>query len=414
MLSTACDRGATFAQTWLRLLQIPNVRHLAEMRFLNNMYFYSAVIVLFETSRGLTFTGIFLLEATLTLASWLLDIPTGVWADRIGYRRLLIASCALNAASVVVMLLAHGFWQFAIGAVLFGAGIACASGSEDALLLRSLAAARAETREPSGSVFALLGASGSAGFVIGLTTGTLFAAGDPALAVAATVAPASLAIVAAWVLRPVAGAASDDGGEKLATRATAPLVTAWRLIRRRPALIGLGAAQSVSWVCVNAIFWYNQPLLGRAGVATRWFGPLTAIAVGCAVVTPLFLPVARRWLSRRACFALALITPGLAYLALAETRDAAQVVALIALEVGGSAWTAPLLREAINQRVTDEARATTLSALSFIGALAGMAANALVGRAGDVGLGVVGYGLGVTLIALGFLAPWLMAREPAR
>jgi MFS family permease len=354
-----------------------------------------------------------LLEATLTLASWLLDIPTGVWADRIGYRRLLVASCALNAASVVVTLLAHGFWQFAIGSALFGAGIACASGAEDALLLRSLA--QEEWWEPSGSAFALLGASGSAGFVIGLATGTLFAANDPALAVAATLAPATLAILVAWTLRPVAVVASaNDGGERLAAWAVAPLLAAWRLIRSRPALIGLGLVQSASWVCANAIFWYNQPFLGRAGVATRWFGPLTAIAVAGAVITPLLLPVARRWLSRRVCFALALLAPGLAYLALTSARDTAAVVALIALVVAASAWAPPLLSEAINQRVTDEARATTLSALSFIGALAGMTANALVGRAGDAGLGVVGYGLGAALIGLGLFAPWLMAREPTR
>ncbi|MDE3229031.1 MAG: MFS transporter [Chloroflexota bacterium] len=413
MLSSTRERGSAFVQTWWRLLRVHNVRRLAGMRFLNNMYFYSAVIVLFETSRGLDFTGIFLLEAVLLLASWLLDIPTGVWADRIGYRRLLITSCALNAASVVVTLLAHGFWQFAIGSALFGAGIACASGAEDALLLRSLA--QAESREPSGSAFALLGACGSAGFVIGLATGTLFAANDPTLAVAATLAPATLAILVAWTLRPVAQAASaDDTGERLAARAVAPLLAAWRLIRSRPALIGLGLVESASWVCANAIFWYNQPFLGRAGVATRWFGPLTAIAVAGAVVTPLLLPVARRWLSRRVCFALALIAPGLAYLALATAGGAAAVVALIALIVAASAWAPPLLREAINQGVTDKARATTLSALSFIGALAGMAANALVGRAGDAGLGVVGYGLGAALIGLGLFAPWLMAREPTR
>jgi hypothetical protein len=89
------------------------------------------------------------------------------------------------------------------------------------------------------------------------------------------------------------------------------------------------------------------------------------------------------------------------------------VVALLALVVGGSAWREPLLSEALNERIADDARATTLSSLSFLGTLAGALANAVVGRAGDAGLSVVGLGLGATLIALAILAPWLMPREPA-
>ncbi len=411
MLSTVPGRSASFAQTWLRLLRIPNVRHLAEARFLTNMYFYSAVIVLFETSRGLTFTGIFMLESVLSLAAWLLDIPTGVWADRLGYRRLLIASRMLNAASVVVMLLAHGFLAFSFGAVLFGAGLACASGSEDALLLRSLSPA-ADTQAPSASAFALLGACSSAGFMIGLATGSLFAASDPALAVAATIVPATLAIASTWALRSME-AAPTEGDHDAANRFTHPLAVALRLIRRQPALLGLSLAQSVSFVCINAIYWYNQPFLARVGVETRWFGPLTAIAVCCAVIMPLLLPFARRWLSRRVCFALALIAPGVAYFALVEARGMWAVVALLALVAAGSAWVMPLLREAINARITDGARATTLSALSFFGALAGMGANALVGRAGDMGLSVVGFGLGLALVCMGLLTPWLLVYETA-
>ncbi len=407
------DRRVSLPQTWLNLLSIPNVRRLAEARFLTNMYFYSAVLVRFEMDRGLNFSEIFLLESVLSLSIWLLDIPTGVWADRLGYRRLLIISRALNVASVVVTLLAHGFLAFSVGSVLFGAGVACDSGCEDAVLLRSLAAAEgSDAGRRSSSAFALLGACSSAGFFIGLVTGSLFAAQNPTSAVVATLFPAMLAIGSTWLLRPLAPLPDAQKAEITLIRAR-PLAHAWRLIRREPALVGLSLVQSASWVCVNAIFWYNQPLLGRAGVAAQWFGPLTAVAVAFGIAVPLLLPAARRWASRRVCFALSLLAPGLAYLALASAARVWVVVALLALVVGGSAWREPLLSEALNERIDDGARATTLSALSFVGALAGAAANALVGRAGDAGLSVVGYALGAALIALGCFAPWLMPRESA-
>lgn len=410
MQTSTRDHGAPLRQTWLRLLRIPNVRRLAETRVLTNMYFYSAVLVRFEMDRGLNFTEIFLLESVLSLAIWLLDIPTGVWADRIGYRRLLILSRLLNAASVVVTLLAHGFLVFSIGSVLFGAGVACDSGCEDAVLMRSLAADARGAGSQSSSAFALLGACSSVGFFIGLATGSLFAAHDPTVAVVATLFPALLAIGSTWLLRPLAPLPDAKLAEAPPLR-TRPLASAWRLIRREPALVGLSLVQSASWVCVNAIFWYNQPLLGRVGVAAQWFGPLTAVAVASGVAVPLLLPLARRWAPRRACFAFSLLAPGIAYLALAQAAWAWAVVALLALIVGGSAWREPLLREALNERIEDGARATTLSALSFLGAVAGALANALVGRAGDAGLSVAALALGAALIALGALAPWLMPRE---
>ncbi len=413
MLTSLPDHHARLPQTWLRLLRIPNVRRLAETRILTNMYFYSAVLVRFEMDRGLNFTEIFLLESVLSLAIWLLDIPTGVWADRIGYRRLLILSRLLNAASVVVTLLAHGFFVFAIGSVLFGAGVACDSGCEDAVLLRSLAAAEGlDAGKRSSSAFALLGACSSVGFFIGLATGSLFAAHDPTIAVVATLFPATLAIGATWLLRPLTPLSEAPHAEITSLRAR-PLASAWRLIRREPALVGLSLVQSASFVCVNAIFWYNQPLLGRAGVAAQWFGPLTAVAMVFGIVVPLLLPLARRWAPRRVCFAFSLLAPGIAYLALAQAAWSWVVVALLALIVGGSAWREPLLREALNERIEDGARATTLSALSFLGAVAGALANALVGRAGDAGLGVASVALGAALIALAALAPWLMPHEPA-
>lgn len=405
--------GGEMLRTWMSLLAIPNVRWLVVARMLANVYFYSAVIVKFEFSRELNFTQIFLLESVLSFTILLLNIPTGVWADRLGYRTLLIVSHLLGALSVVVMLFAHGFLFFAVGDVLFGAGVACASGCEDALLLRSLADAPDAPDAPAsgraGSAFALRGAASSAGFFVGLVTGSLFAAHNPTIAVGATLAPAWLAVAVAFLLRSDAKGTPRDGHAQR-ERATANMLLrgAGRLLAQRPLLIALSLVESVAFVCVNAIFWYNQPLLGRAGVATEWFGPLTALAVASAIVAALFLPIARRRLGRRWLFVVSLLTPGVAYLLLAQSRITWAFVALLALVVGGSAWRTPLLNEAVNERIGDVGRATTLSSLSFIGSFAGIGANVLVGRAGDAGVVVVGSALGLTLVILGGVAVWLM------
>src|SRR5690348_11335505 len=113
---------------------ISNVRWLVLARFFANIMFYSTLMVRFQTSRGLNFTEMFSLESIISLFSWVFDIPTGIWADRFGYRRVLITGYGLNVASLLVFILAHTFWMFALASALFGIGLACISGCESALV----------------------------------------------------------------------------------------------------------------------------------------------------------------------------------------------------------------------------------------------------------------------------------------
>lgn len=456
--------------------RLRTLRLLATSRFCSNMIFYSAVIVAFERSRGLSFTQMFLLESILSAVSWLLDIPTGVWADLIGYQRLLLLARALELASLVITIFAYGFWAFAFGSLFFGAYLACSSGCEDALVYASLPIAdsgNTQADESSTSAnerlgttaFALLSAANSAGFFVGLTVGSFIGAISPTLAVICTLIPLSLALIATFQLRSIASAAGaerpipsphtpreaegaptsqptaritapppdagarPDGAHAITTErlsARELLATSWRLARTQPALVGLSLAQSAAFVLVNAIFWYNQPFFARTGIAVLWFGPLTALAVGAAALGPLALPLAIRRMGRRWTLAVALLAPGLAYLglgllagrpsghaALAVWLAPTLAVGLVALVVGGSAWRDPLLRDELARRAPTRGRAAALSAFSFLGTFAGIALNPLIGRVGDVGLSAVGLSLGAGLLALGLVTPWLIAPSRA-
>src|SRR5216683_2330569 len=105
------------------LWSIHNLRLLVIIRFLSNIIFYSTVIVRFESSRGLNFTQMFLLESIISVAALVFDIPTGIWADQFGYRRVLLLGYGLCALSVAIFAFTYGFWWFAFASVLFGTGI---------------------------------------------------------------------------------------------------------------------------------------------------------------------------------------------------------------------------------------------------------------------------------------------------
>lgn len=88
------------------ILSIPSVRWLALTRLCTNLFFYSTTIVLFQQQRGLNFTEMFLMESILSGSIWLADVPTSIWADRFGYRRMILLGCLCNLVGMVCFLFA--------------------------------------------------------------------------------------------------------------------------------------------------------------------------------------------------------------------------------------------------------------------------------------------------------------------
>ena len=106
------------------------------------------------------------------------------------------------------------------------------------------------------------------------------------------------------------------------------------------------------------------------------------------------------------------LLPGLAYILLTRTTQPLLVIALVTCVVAFSVWQGPLVDSQLNRHIDDEARATTLSALSLIGSLVGVALNLWIGSLGDQGLTTTGLGIGISLVLLCVLIPFLV-KKPA-
>lgn len=389
------------------LLAIPAIRLVALTRLFTNLFFYSTTIVLFQEQRGLNFTTMFLMESIISGAIWIADVPTSIWADRFGYRRMIILGCVCNLAGMLCFALAYGFWMFALSNVLAGFSIACSSGCESALVYSSLSP---EQREKRGdAAFALLGLASTCGFFVGLATGSFIGAYSPALAVIASIVPLICALFAAW--RIPEQQASLPASQAQAKPGIREIVkTALQTIRRQPALMGLEVFRSAAFSLTNAIFWFNQPYFARAGIPVALFGPLMAMAMGLQFLAILHLTTFLRYLGTRLMLVLSCLLPGMAYVLLARTAQPFLTIALVAGVVAFSAWRDPLVHNQLNQSVTDESRATTLSALSLIGSLTGIVLNPWIGSLGDRGLATTGTGIGIGLVLLCVLIPLFMKK----
>jgi MFS family permease len=93
---------------------------------------------LFWQQRGMNVQMVVYVEIIYALTVTVLEVPSGILADKFGRKRLLSAYNALAATELLLLLFAHSFWQFAIAIFLAGIGKALSSGSENALLYDSL------------------------------------------------------------------------------------------------------------------------------------------------------------------------------------------------------------------------------------------------------------------------------------
>jgi len=106
--------------------------------FLKNLRFFDPFIVLIFREAGLSFLQIGLLYSIRDVATNILEIPTGVFADAFGRRKSMLMAFGAYIISFLIFYGFTGFPVYALGMVLFAFGEAFRSGTHKALILEHL------------------------------------------------------------------------------------------------------------------------------------------------------------------------------------------------------------------------------------------------------------------------------------
>lgn len=93
---------------------------------------------LFWEQRGMTVLMVVLCEIIYAVSIVIFEIPTGVFADKFGRKKLLVFGAVLSMFEFIILLFAYHFWTFAMVVILAGISSACTSGALNALLYDSL------------------------------------------------------------------------------------------------------------------------------------------------------------------------------------------------------------------------------------------------------------------------------------
>jgi len=237
-------------------------------RLLATSYLYAPIFMLFQAGRGLSFFDRLALGGIYSAVIVFVEVPTGVFADRVGRRRSMLAGALAMIASCLIAARAHGFATFAVAEAIGALSIALCSGADSAYLFDLLAkhdrVHEYGRRESTASAWHLVGTA------VAFAGGGVLADVDLALPYFATAAVASAAAVVACLMR-------DDVPSIVPARALgSQTIRAIVAVSRNGRLAWLVGYSAVVFVLLRATLYVYQPYLTERGLGTTEIGVLFA------------------------------------------------------------------------------------------------------------------------------------------
>ena len=377
-----------------------NINKIIVIGFCQRFHLYIHAYALLLLARGLSLVQISLIESIVIGAIFLMEVPTGLLADRVGRKWSIFCSTLLLMCAEFLFIFARDFNWYIVIALLTGAGFAFASGAVEAMVYDSLPEAnreqamkRAMGRVNSISQLAFFIAPLVGGLIIGDASAENFI---PAIAL--TVLALFIGLLACLALRePESDSAEKKPSSAELLRGGISLLLGNQRLRRLALLVVF--TTPLTGTIVTTL---GPPYLVQNDVSPYVIGLTLSLGSLLAVMAQRYAYKLEAWLGQRLAIALLIIAPGLSYWLLAAVAGPWATVLVVILMYGLNDMKAPLFSAYQNALIDSRNRATVLSLinmfLNLFGALASPIYAALAER--SLPLAFVSMGAVILLAAM--------------
>ncbi len=356
---------------------------------LKMMLFPMAIITLFWKDRiGLSLTEILSIQVFFSVASVVMEYPSGYVSDRLGYKPALVVASLFAMVGWSWYVVASSFWGVLGAELLLGVSYAFISGSDTALLFEVL---RAEGRVDlyarcDGRMVGWAQAGEAAG---ALCAGFMYAS-SPLVPFVAQIVVWTLALGLCLSLNePRAGQ-----GHRISSHLAEALAVCRHALLESPAIRSTIVFGMLLGLASFYMVWLVQPFMQHCGVPLGWFGPAWAGAnVVVAVCSTWSYRVRQRLGLRAMSMLFGLLIVG-AYAGLGLTSATSSFLLYYFL-TAMRGLQGPVMRGLLQQSSQRCNRASILSLHSLVFRLGFVLTGPLVGRIADV------YGFTVIFLGLG-------------
>ncbi|MEZ4362299.1 MAG: MFS transporter [Kofleriaceae bacterium] len=379
-------------------------------RLLATSYLYVPIFMLFQESRGLSFFQRLALGGVYSAVIILVEVPTGVFADRLGRRRSMMVGAAAMVASCAIAFWARSFTWFVLAESLAAMSMALCSGADSAYLFDLLAHhGRAQEyghRESSASAMHLLGSA------IAFAGGGLAAAIDLSLPYVLTAIVAACAVVVAAMLGDDRARHRNDPRTPVVAKLQgwwSDVVGAVVHVKSNRRLAWLVGYSAVVFTLLRATIYVYQPYLDERGFGTVEIGLLfSGMYIAASGIAFRTHRLRTRYGDEPLLWGLLAVLAG-SFLLLGRVSTGPWLAVLLAVQALASGIFSPLTKPLLHEQIADSgSRAAVLSvesmarrvALGVFAPLAGLYGQAQI----MVLCGVVGL-FGMAILAVARLAP---------
>lgn len=334
-------------------------------RLLATSYLFVPFSFLFQQQRGLSFFEIFALGGLYSAVIILVEVPTGVFADRIGRRRSMLIGSLTMVASCLIATTAHDFRTFALSSALGAISMALCSGADSAYLFDFLRdhdrAHEYSRRESMASAWHLMGSA------VAFAGGGLLAQIDLALPYLVTAAVAGVAAVIACLLHDDVPAPTERLPARLVLRSWgAQMRSALGEVTRNPRLAWMVGYSAVVFALLRATEYIYQPYLDDRGFGRVAIGGLFAASYLVASLVAYRTHRLRRRLGDDLLLWAVLAVLAVSFLGLAGAGRGPWMLSLLLVQAIANGIYSPLTKPLLNAEITDSrGRAAILSVESM-------------------------------------------------
>lgn len=374
--------------------------------FLQGMVFYAPIATLYRQARGLNMFQITLIESISLVICLTLEVPWGMAADRIGYKKTLFICNFLFFLSKIVFWQAHNFGMFLTERLMLSVVMSGLSGCDSAFLYVSCGGDKGGNSQ---KVFGIYDAMGTAGVLIAAGVYSLFMQGNDSISALFTIFPYALAVFLTGFSTDVENPVENSASFREQMQTLFHTITGDRRF-----LLFLFAAALLAECNQTITTFLNQLQYLRGGISPKMFGFLYILMTVVGLCAAHSYRLVQRLGENRITVSLFAVG-GAACLVMAFfANPILSIVCLVLLRAAFSLF-APIQMDIQNRRVTTGNRATLLSIYAIIIDSVAVITNLAFGRAADFGVNfAMTLGAVFCFAALVLFLLWLYAERKLR
>ena len=367
------------------MVYFTDIRKMYLFTFLVELTFFGAIAVPFFIEWGkLNYAQIFVLEAWFISWVFLLEIPTGVVADRVGRKYSLFLGSLIGAIGFAAYTIAPNFYWFLLGEFIVAIALAFMSGADTALIYDLLK--KQKKQKQAKLIFSRYRIFNTLGIVIGAPAGSVIAGMVLWPYPTNLTLPFLLTAVPLLAGSLVALTIKEKRKVKFRESYTRTAINGVKYLSKHKILRVLATDLIVISGTLFFMFWFYQSLMGKYGINIAFNGFVTAGFSIFSILLLMKIGAIEKLVGTRRMLFLSALIPGLFYLGLAWINSFVFAIFAIFVITSLGSIRRPIFDHYMNSYIKSKDRATVLSTISMFGRLFIGILYPLVGILADISL----------------------------